>query len=134
VQAQAPSGQRRFVDTEHVLGESRWKITALSEAGFWSLRTDDDGPDRAGTDDTRSFAVNVDPAEADLGPVDDDTVSRVLGDAALVLDEQTPLAATVTHFRVGREIWRELLILAGVLLMLELWISRAPAARGAAED
>jgi hypothetical protein len=121
VQAYAPSGQRRFVETERVFGELRWKVPHLSEAGFWSLRPEDQP-----RSDQSIFAVNVDPSEADLRSLHEDDVSRTLGESAVVIDAQMPLAAAVTDLRVGREMWRELLALAGLLLMVELWVSRSP--------
>ena len=121
VQAYAPSGQRRFVETERVFGELRWKVPHLSEAGFWSVRPEDQP-----RSDQSIFAVNVDPSEADLRSLHEDDVSRTLGESAVVIDAQMPLAAAVTDLRVGREMWRELLALAGLLLMVELWVSRSP--------
>jgi hypothetical protein len=126
VQAHAPSGQRRFVDTERVFGELRWKIPHLPEAGFWSLQ-----PENQATSARSVFAVNVDPSEADLRPIHKDDVNRILGESAYVIDAQMPLAASVTDLRVGREMWRELLALAGLLLMVELWVSRSPSTKEA---
>ncbi len=130
VQAHSPSGKRRFVEAERVLGERRWKIPSLEEAGFWSLRLDRRGDaDRTGTDTLalRSvFAVNVDSAEADLSPVAEADLRRVLGEDAVVVPPGTELEPAVTAERVGREIWQFFLALAGLLLLLELWISRAP--------
>ena len=104
-----------------MFGELRWKVPHLSEAGFWSLRPEDQP-----RSDQSIFAVNVDPSEADLRSLHEDDVSRTLGESAVVIDAQMPLAAAVTDLRVGREMWRELLALAGLLLMVELWVSRSP--------
>jgi hypothetical protein len=135
VQAHSPSGQRRYVETERVLGERRWKIPSLEEAGFWSLRLEaQTGEPRTGPDALSAqtvFAVNVDSNEADLSRVNDDDLRRILGEDAMIVAPGTPLDAVVTAQRVGQEIWQVFLALAGLLLLLELWISRAPSGKAA---
>jgi len=88
-------------------------------------------PENQATSARSVFAVNVDPSEADLRPIHKDDVNRILGESAYVIDAQMPLAASVTDLRVGREMWRELLALAGLLLMVELWVSRSPSTKEA---
>lgn len=133
VQAQAPSGQRHYVEMERVFGEGRWKVPSLGEAGFWSLRSETQT--QQDSISARSvFAVNVDSSEANLLPVSVDDFHRVLGEQALRIDATTPLAAAVTARRVGREIWQELLMLAGCLLLLELWISRSPSMQAPTQE
>ncbi len=129
VQAQAPSGRRRFIRAETSLGDLRWALPPLDEAGIWRLL----GPDGSVRDE---FAVNVDPAESDLTALSEQEIRDRLPGASLhFLDDGTPLGERVLALRHGRELWRECLVLALALLLLELWIARAPlpkaAARGA---
>ena len=121
VQLASPSGRRRYLEAETTLGDLRWVIPELDEAGIWRVL----GPDETVVDE---FAVNVDVAEADLTPLTREEMRRRLGPQEVrFLDDDGPLRDLVLAARYGRELWRELLLLAGLLLLLELWIARAPA-------
>ncbi len=95
-----------------------WKIPDLNEAGIWRLR--------AGGDVIDAFAVNIDIVEADLTPVTSEEIDRRLGDHVQILETGESLRESVNAARFGRELWRELLVLAGALLLLELWVARSP--------
>mgnify|MGYP005636522615 CR=1 FL=1 len=120
IEADAPSGRRLVVQAENVGDERLWKIPHLDEAGIWRLLKDGDVVD--------AFAVNVDVTEADLTPVTADDIRRHLGGNVHLLAEGASASEVVKTARFGRELWRELLVLAIGLLLLELWVGRAPAA------
>ena len=118
VEVESPSGRRLVVQSERVGSERLWKVPDLNEAGIWRLR--------AGGDVIDAFAVNIDIAEADLTPVTSNQIDRLLGDHVQILETGESLRESVNAARFGRELWRELLVLAGALLLLELWVARSP--------
>lgn len=120
VEAESPSGRRSVVQPERVGDEHLWKVPLLSEAGIWRLRVDGAVAD--------IFAVNVDIREADLTPVSQDIIRTRLGAHARLLEPGTTAKETIFDARFGRELWREFLVLAVLLLLTELWVARAPAA------
>jgi hypothetical protein len=118
VEAEAPSGRRIVVQTE-VLGEQRlWKVPELDEAGIWRMHMQGAVVD--------VFSVNVDNEEADLTRIPAEQVQRRLGSHVRILQDGESLADVVNAARFGRELWREFLVLAVLLLMSELWVARAP--------
>ncbi|MEE2657792.1 MAG: BatA domain-containing protein [Candidatus Latescibacterota bacterium] len=120
VQAEAPSGRPHYVKAETVLGQSRWETPVLEESGIWRMR----GPDDTVVD---LFAVNVNSAEGDLEPLTIDEAERRLDSVrSYFLDLADSELEGLTQIRYGRELWRECLILALLLLLVELWIARAP--------
>jgi hypothetical protein len=124
VQAESPTGKRFFIEPQLNSGRYFWKIPSVAEPGLWRLLLEGE--------ETDLFAVNVDTQESMLTPVPKARLQQLFG-------------ATRTHFfkpgkdlgielaseRHGRELWRECLLLALVLLVLELWIGRAPRQSGA---
>ncbi|MBQ39738.1 MAG: hypothetical protein CME04_25410 [Gemmatimonadaceae bacterium] len=117
--AESPSGRRLVVQAEELGDERLWRVPELDEAGIWQLRQGEDVVD--------AFAVNVDLAEADLTRISPTEIRQRLGDQVQILEEEESMQDAVAAVRFGRELWRELLVLAGLLLMLELWVARAPA-------
>lgn len=118
VEAESPSGKRSVVQSEAVGDEQLWRVPALNEAGIWRLRTNGAVAD--------VFAVNVDVAEADLTPASDELIRRRLGPEARLLAPGMSAEDEILDARFGRELWREFLVLAVLLLLAELWIGRAP--------
>ena len=119
VDAETPSGERLRLEPERVGGQYLWKIPQVSEAGIWHLYSEGDHIDL--------FAVNLDTNESDLTPVDPERIRRILAPADLhFLTPGEDLRLAVLGNRYGRELWRECLILSLCLLVLELWIARAP--------
>ena len=91
------------------------------EPGFYAVR--------AGGRTLFMRAVNVDPAESDLTPLAREELRRVFpGDKVTVVEEDEPLGAPIREARYGREFWRELILLALLLLVVEGWLSRRGAA------
>ncbi len=119
VQAVTPSGQRLLLEPELRGRHHYWRVPPTTEAGIWSLRLQGREVDR--------FAVNVDIRESRLGPVDTARMAYLLGaDNLHVMTWEQDARDAVLGQRYGHELWRELLVLALVLLMVEQWIARAP--------
>jgi len=70
------------------------------------------------------LAVNVDPTESDVKCLLGDAFAKALtGVEARLFDAETDIAGAIRESRVGRELWRELLILALVVLLLEAFLA-----------
>ena len=119
VQAESPSGIRLRLEPERVGGQYRWKIPRIDESGIWRLWEGEREVDR--------FPVNVDPRESVLAEVSQERLLQVFGaEHTYFIDPEDDLRLEVLGNRYGRELWREFLGLALLLLLLELWIARAP--------
>lgn len=70
-------------------------------------------------------AVNIDPAESDLTPLDRAEIKeRVSPLPVTFIDRGEPLDERVLQARYGRELWRALLYVALVLVALEMYLAR----------
>ena len=119
IEAETPSGERLRLESERVGSQYLWKIPSVREAGIWRLRTEGEIIDL--------FAVNLDTRESDLTPIDTERVRNLFAGADLhFLHPNDDLRLAVLGNRYGREFWREFLLLAIALMVLEQWIARAP--------
>ena len=119
--AESPSGRRQFLDAQLTDGRLRWRLRRVDESGIWTLSDAGRVVDR--------FAVNVDRRESQLAPLPRERFAEVFGPQRLRLVEAgTDYGAAVLAHRTGRELWREFLMAAFALLLLELWLARAPSA------
>jgi hypothetical protein len=122
VQAESPSGQRFHLEAELVGGRHFWKIPQVEESGLWRLWHEDKLVDL--------FPVNVDTQESDLALVERERLLLLFGaEGTHFVMPGDDLRQQVMSNRYGRELWREFILLALVLLMLELWVARAPGER-----
>ncbi len=71
-----------------------------------------------------SFAVNLDPAEGDLTPVERSVLRRIFGERARFLEPGRPVTRDLLAGAHGREIWRWLLVMVLGLLAVESVIGR----------
>lgn len=70
-------------------------------------------------------AVNVDPRESDLRPLPEEELEKRFPKAQLtVIRDDERLESVVSEARWGRELWREILLLAVVVLVVEMFIAR----------
>ncbi len=117
--AETPGGERLRLQPERVDERYRWKVPHLHEAGIWRIKDGERLVD--------SFPVNIDARESDLRSIGRETLERVFSaDDLHFLQSGEAQRLQVLGNRYGRELWREFLALALVLLFVELWISRAP--------
>ena len=65
------------------------------------------------------FAVNVDATESELQPIPIQEAAERIGAQTAVISESEALEQTLNTYRVGVEIWSELLLLALVLMLIE---------------
>ena len=119
VRAETPAGNRLLLEPELIGGQQSWKIPRVRESGLWRLWREEQLIDQ--------FPVNVDSRESVLTPVSRERLLQVFdADDTYFLYPEDDLRAKVLGNRHGRELWREFLALALILLFLELWIARAP--------
>lgn len=120
VEAESPSGRRIVLQSEQIGQETLWRVPRLDEAGIWRLFVDS-----AGTP-VDAFAVNADVVEADVTQLTADDLQRVLGQPVHWIGEVDEVRDAVHATRYGQELWRELLAIALLLLLVEMWVARAP--------
>lgn len=65
------------------------------------------------------FAVNVDATESDLHPIPVQEAAERIGAQTAVISEPEVLEQTLNTYRVGVEIWSELLLIALILMLIE---------------
>ena len=65
------------------------------------------------------FAVNVDATESNLQPIPIQEAAERIGAQTEVISESEALEQTLNTYRVGVEIWSELLLLALILMLIE---------------
>ncbi len=119
LEAEAPSGRRLALAAAAPAGAAGWRLPRLDQAGLWRLRQADRVVDE--------FAVNLDPAESVVASADTALVVRALGGQRVIfLPAGADPEPRVAAVRFGREVWREFLALAAALLLIELWVARAP--------
>ncbi len=126
VMAESPAGKRFLLEPLQSGDRLHWTIPDLQKAGIWTLENHGERVDQ--------FPVNVDTRESRLEGVDHDIVGKIFGASRVhFLDVGQELEPAVMALRHGRELWREFLGLAVLLLLVELWVARAPH-RGPEQD
>ena len=65
------------------------------------------------------FAVNVDATESELQPIPIQEATERIGAQTAVISESEALEQTLNTYRVGVEIWSELLLIALILMLVE---------------
>ncbi len=104
-------------------------VHAAIQAGRVEIRTDPASTPGvykflSGRETLRRVAVLLDAGEGRLRYRDPGTLAASLGEAARVLTLEGALAARVLEDRHGREIWRELVLAALLLLVIETAVGR----------
>jgi hypothetical protein len=119
VMAKSPNGKRFLLEPQQSGGRLLWRIPTVEKAGIWTIEANGEQVDQ--------FPVNVDTGESRLEVIDREVVGRLLGASRVhFLNVGQELEPAVMALRHGRELWREFLGLAVLLLLVELWVARAP--------
>ncbi len=118
IQAESPSGRRSYLDAEIVNGRLVWIVRRVDESGIWTLSNNGEVVDR--------FAVNVDRRESRLAPLPRERFETLFATQQLHLVGAEGFGAALLANRYGQELWREFLMVALALLLIELWLARAP--------
>jgi hypothetical protein len=105
------------------------RVTTDVQAGTVRIRTDPaPGPGLyrflAGGEPLRNVPVHIDPEEGRLSAGDVGAMATRLGETSHLLTPGASISERVTQDRTGREIWRELLLAAFLLLMMETIVGR----------
>ncbi len=103
------------------VGEGTYKINFKETdiAGIYSLY----GEDRLFT----RWAVNPDPAESDITPIDSGELKKIIGnDNIISIQKEEDLASVVTTSRYGRELWKYFIGLMLLFLIIEMILAREP--------
>ncbi len=108
----AEDGENLVIDPDRTV-----ETTAVEKAGIYQLDYTSDGTTRS-----YLFAVNVDTVESDLATYSAEQAVRLLGNAHLLEDTQQ-IREDLNHYRTGREIWGQLVLLSIALMMLELHLA-----------
>ncbi len=117
VQCDGPGGATLAVHARSEGGRALLVTAPVPTPGVWTVRAGQRVLDR--------FAVNVDAREGDLARPAARELVRASGRAAtLVMEPRDRVSAVVQKLRHGRELWRELLIAAVVLMVIEVWMAR----------
>lgn len=113
-----PTGEEDIV---RVAADETGRFAARGSAphpGFYDVATEEGA-------DLLAVAVNVDPAESDIAPLAREALREAaFGLPVRIPDEGEDIAAVIRESRIGREIWRSLMIAALALLVLESFLAR----------
>lgn len=110
-------------------GQTWAELPQVEQPGFYEVRHATDGPPLV-------VAVNVSPQESDVRGLTGAALAESLAGVDLrIVDEGEDVGAAVREGRVGRELWRELLVGAVAVLLLESslawWFTRQSRPPGA---
>jgi hypothetical protein len=121
-----PSGRSRSMSAV-VHGGQRWaELEQTEQPGFYEVRYSSEVPPLVA-------AVNVDPREGDVHTIPVEQLNATFeGLKVRVVEEADSISTAVQEGRVGRELWKELLLLGIAALLVETflahWFTRKAAA------
>jgi len=114
---EGPGGVEVASELTATAGATRLVSVPLEQPGLYRVLR--------GADLRSTFAVNPDPAEADLTPMSEDDLVRMFPDGrARIMRPGADLAQRVREARFGRELWSLFVIIALLLLVAESVIAR----------
>lgn len=114
-----PSGELTNVQPAEREGRRLAELTEAALPGFYEVRLDD----RGGA--ALQLAANLDTGESNATALDVAALREALGDLPVrVIDNPDALRTAIRESRVGRELWRELAMLALAVLVIEAVLAR----------
>jgi hypothetical protein len=90
--------------------------TVYGEPGIYTLKTDGNI--------ISLLAFNVDPVESDDNRFETDDINEILGAKTIGLDPDGDIKTSIKEARFGRELWKEFLAIALLLLIIESLLGR----------
>lgn len=116
----APDSSQYFLAPEEDKGSLLLRARPTVEPGIYHVRHLGQEIDR--------FAINIDPAEADLEAADMDRFAQAIGAPDYnEVPEGVDMAGLIAEFRYGKELWQVFLWIAALLLLIEMLLSRGAA-------
>ena len=114
----APDGAVETVSVTDRDGRPTVEYEGTGEPGFYAVDYADDAPALA-------VAVNVDPMESAVRTLDEPELAAAMqGVNVATVDAGADVAQVIAEARVGRELWRELLLAALALFLAEALLAR----------
>ncbi|UCE67576.1 MAG: BatA domain-containing protein [Candidatus Zixiibacteriota bacterium] len=86
------------------------------EPGIYTLKSDGET--------VSLLAFNVDPVESDINRTETDDINEILGIETRELDSNSDIKTSIKEARFGRELWKEFLAIALLLLIFESLLGR----------
>ncbi len=118
VQVTTPSGASRGIQASDRDGRPTAEIERAEEVGFYELQYAADLP-------PLQMAVNLNPVESDVRPMPREQLLAGMQELGVpVISEAEPIAGAIEQSRIGRELWRWLLLAGLILLLVETYLSR----------
>lgn len=105
-----------------LVGEGNYKINFKETdiVGIYSLYT--------GNRLLTQWAVNPDPAESDISPIDSEKLKKIIGNNNIIsIQKEEALASIVSTSRYGRELWKYLIEIVLLFLIIEMFLARESA-------
>ena len=136
----SPEGRTQKVVPEFQpgAGTARFSGGAALEPGVYRLSRDGHNPGEAARD-IAALAVNISPGESDMRSATEEDIEKFRAAAGIPpgrIHSMPPdrAAETVRESRYGVELWKDLVVLAGLLAIFEMALGRAPGVKsGSAE-
>jgi len=107
----APDSTAEKLKTTGTLSRVFVSGTVHKEPGIYTLETDGNT--------VSLLAFNVDPVESDNNRIETGDINEILGANTVELDPQGDIKTSITEARFGRELWKEFLAIALLLLIFE---------------
>jgi hypothetical protein len=126
VTLRSPSGEESPLTVSQPGGKPVVTCDKVDQTEFYEIwLKEKGGPTPRGAETPILVAANVNPIESDVAALDANGLTGSLGNLPVtVLPEGVALDEVIRESRVGRELWRELILLALAVLLLESFLAR----------
>ena len=112
-----PTGEERAIELKSSGGGFTVDYEHTEHPGVYRLITE--------SEELKNFAVNIDPAESDLALIETDRIREVLeGVSVHEVDQGESVEEYVLQTRYGRELWKQFLLVAFLLMCVEMLVAR----------
>lgn len=112
-----PTGEERAIELKSSGGSFFVEYEHTESPGIYRLVTEHE--------DLKNFAVNADPSESDMTRIEMDRIEEALqGVSVHNVDQEESVEEYVLRTRYGRELWKQFLLVAFLLMCAEMLIAR----------